>query len=378
MISLDAKVLSLRGGFSFHKPSNVLMRQRKQAAGSFENACTGKISEDLLPPNEFMVISFSIVVYIFCSSCMPIINKAALKSLPRPFAVSALQTASAAVLLMCFRNTGLIEFPSPTSAKLWGWSGVVAAWIVPIVLNMKAIQLLTVETVMMFRSLAIVIVAVGDVVLLKTKISARSIVSCIMISLGGVIYASNDLNFHFWGYIMGGLYAISMVVNSLYIKYCFNQHQEMNSWEKTFLNNFVSTPVVIAMCGISEDTKNLFRDFHALSIKEHLLLALSGIMGFGISMSGTKCREYLSATSFDVLGSCTKYLTLALSLAILRARNSILSIIGICIALSGTVLYSPAGEVIINSLCLCKGQQPPDANKLSKKQANAFGSKRRT
>ena len=364
MIGLDSQVLRIKGGFNFLKPTSILNRQQpSQVTTSYGNSCACKSPDEQLAPSDVLAVSFSILVYIFCSSCMPIINKAVLKALPRAYTVSAIQTASAAVLLLAFRNTGLIEFPNPTSTKLWGWSGVVTAWIVPIVLNMKAMQLLTVETVMMFRSLAIVIVAIGDVLLLKSAISARSIVSCIMISLGGIVYASNDLNFHIWGYVFGGLYAVSMVVNSLYIKYCFNQHQEMNSWEKTFLNNFLSTPVVIAMCALCEDNKKLSSDFRALSPQEYLLLALSGLVGFGISMSGTKCREYLSATSFDVLGSCTKYLTLALSLTILRARNSILSVVGICIALSGTVLYSPAGELLIQSFSSHK--QLPAAAKSS-------------
>jgi drug/metabolite transporter (DMT)-like permease len=218
---------------------------------------------------------------------------------------------------------------------------------------MKAIQLLSVETVMMFRSLTIVIVAAGDFMFLKSKITTRSIISCLMISLGGLVYASNDLNFHLEGYIIGALYSFSMVVNSLYIKYCFNKHQEMNSWEKAFLNNILSTPAVIALSCFYENFRSLSVDMKSLSLGGVISLILSCVMGFGISMSGTKCREVLSATSFDVLGSCTKYLTLALSTVILQAQNSVLSIVGICIALSGTVLYSPAGDM----LCLSIGQK---------------------
>jgi drug/metabolite transporter (DMT)-like permease len=281
---------------------------------------------------------------------MPIVNKAAMKVLPRVYAVTAMQTASAAVLLLMIRHANFVDFPNPTLAKVWDWTGVLIAWTVPIVLNMKAIQLLSVETVMMFRSLTIVFVAAGDFMLLKTKITARSIISCLMISLGGLVYASNDLNFHLKGYILGALYSFSMVVNSLYIKYCFNKHQEMNSWEKAFLNNILSTPVVVALSCFHENFRTLSLDMKSLSLGGIISLALSCLMGFGISMSGTKCREVLSATSFDVLGSCTKYLTLVLSIMILRAQNSVLSIVGICIALSGTVLYSPAGDMLCRSI----------------------------
>lgn len=77
-------------------------------------------------------------------------------------------------------------------------------------------------------------------------------------------------------------------------------------------------------------------------------------MGLGISMSGISCRSVLSATSFDVLGNCTKYLTLAVSAIFLGSTNSAASIGGIVIALTGCAIYSPAGAYVIG-LILGKG-----------------------
>ncbi len=352
-LSQSREVVMFIWGFPTAKPVHVVNQQplshrSAPSLQSFDSTTSRVVEHDV--SNDLFSISLSVFVYVLCSSCMPIVNKAAMKVLPRAYAVTGMQTVSAAILLLLIRQANFVDFPNPTPAKVWAWTGVLIAWTVPIVLNMKAIQLLSVETVMMFRSLTIVIVAAGDFLLLKTKITSRSIISCLMISLGGLVYASNDLNFHLEGYFIGTLYSLSMVVNSLYIKYCFNQHQEMNSWEKAFLNNVLSTPAVFVLSCFYENFNTLSVDIRSLSVGGMISLALSCLMGFGISMSGTKCREVLSATSFDVLGSCTKYLTLALSTMILRARNSVLSIVGICIALSGTVLYSPAGDMLCRLL----------------------------
>jgi hypothetical protein len=59
--------------------------------------------------------------------------------------------------------------------------------------------------------------------------------------------------------------------------------------------------------------------------------------------------QVLSATSFDVLGNCTKYLTLALSIFLLGSQASAAGIVGVLIALTGGAIYSPAGEA---SACL--------------------------
>ncbi len=47
---------------------------------------------------------------------------------------------------------------------------------------------------------------------------------------------------------------------------------------------------------------------------------------------------------FDVLGNCTKYITLALSAVFLGSSNSVAATAGIVMALSGCALYSPAGK----------------------------------
>jgi drug/metabolite transporter (DMT)-like permease len=295
---------------------------------------------------QALAVPLAVAVYILCSSCMLVVNKSAMKVLPHVYTNTAMQTAASAVLLLAARHFGYISFSNPTLKVVWGWSGVLAAWIVPILLNMKAVHLVSVETMMMFRSLTIVAVAIGDYFLLKTTINFREGVSCLVISVGGLIYASNDLNFHFEGYVWGAAYSLGMVVNSLYIKHCFNQHKDMSSWEKSFLNNLLATPAVLMLVVSFEDVSTISNDLSSLSFTGLAVLILSLVMGLGISMSGTKCRDVLSATSFDVLGNCTKYLTLGLSALILNTHNSLISIFGICIALSGTMLYSPAGETL--------------------------------
>lgn len=182
---------------------------------------------------------------------MLIVNKQAVKALPHPFVVSAMQVpqsppsadASAvqrpvltgpvvqlfasALFAVMLRGLGQVSFPNPTVSKMWGWKGILLAWVVPILLNMKAMRLVSVETMMMFRSVATVAVAAGDTLLLGTELSPRKLFSCVVISLGGLIYAQNDLQFDLAGYIWGGCYALSMVVNTVYIKHSFNQLKDM-------------------------------------------------------------------------------------------------------------------------------------------------------
>ncbi len=237
---------------------------------------------DMLPKSG---AAFMVFLYVVCSSCMLVVNKASMNALPYSYTVTAMQTASSALLLLVARHFKLLEFPDPTMSVIKSWSGVLAAWVVPILFNMNAVQLVAVETMMMFRSITVVIVAWGDWLFLGTKISWREFLSCVIISCGGVMYAVsmdacgfganhtsqknkpgcifrphlsgpkllpptipsglitcardpadshfflhqwNDMHFHWEGYTWGVLYSASIVFNSIYVKNAFNQHTHMN------------------------------------------------------------------------------------------------------------------------------------------------------
>ena len=64
-------------------------------------------------------------------------------------------------------------------------------------------------------------------------------------------------------------------------------------------------------------------------------------------------RDILSATSFDVLGNTTKYLTLAINAVLLGSSTNTVALIGILLALTGSALYSPAGAFLASKLFRC-------------------------
>jgi hypothetical protein len=54
-------------------------------------------------------------LYILCSSCMLVINKASVMALPYSYTVTALQTGVSAVLLLVARACGIVSFQVPSS-----------------------------------------------------------------------------------------------------------------------------------------------------------------------------------------------------------------------------------------------------------------------
>eukprot|EP00854_Cymbomonas_tetramitiformis_P028910 gene28910-35918_t len=95
-----------------------------------------------------------LLTYCLASSSMLIVNKVAIRHFPLPMAVMWLQIGFTCVLLSILRTTGTISFPRFDFAKAYSWAPVALAWLAPMVFNMKALQTLNAETVIVFRMLS--------------------------------------------------------------------------------------------------------------------------------------------------------------------------------------------------------------------------------
>jgi drug/metabolite transporter (DMT)-like permease len=222
-----------------------------------------------------------IVLYMLCSSSMLVINKASLNVFPFPLFLSTIQTTSSAILIIVSRGIGRVQFAEVTVQKLWAWRSIALAFILPVMLNMKTVQVVGVETAMVFRAISTVAVAFGEYWCLGVSITRRQVVACALISFGGLLYAFHDVESSFLGYFWGTLYCLSIVVNNVFIKHAFNCHAEMTPWEKTFYNNLVSSPMLLAFAAVYEDTARVSVESLRLSMDAKLLLGLSCVAGLG-------------------------------------------------------------------------------------------------
>merc|ERR1712021_321459 len=261
---------------------------------------------------------------------MLIVNKASVHVLPYPFFVTNLQMIASVVVIYGMKLSGTITFPNPDMGKMQSWVGVTIAWVLPILCNMKALQLLSVETVLVFRTMTVLGVSFGDRMLLGNKIDMLSFLGLCTITAGGLTYGYYDVSYNEQGYFWAFLYWATMVANALYIKNVFNSSVQMSTWEKSFLMN--------------ENMAQAITDLTLLPMNGLAIVVLSCFMGLGISVAGTRCREVFSATAFDVLGNMNKFLSIALSQYLLGSVVSGQSLCGLVLALFGGVMYSPLGK----------------------------------
>jgi uncharacterized membrane protein HdeD (DUF308 family) len=222
--------------------------------------------------------------------------------------------------LLAAKHFSLISFPvfSPQKARLW--TGVMFAWLLPMIVSMIALKYLQVEAVVVFRTLSTFGVALGDRYFFGKQFTQPALVAMLVTVGGGVLFALSDAHYTAVGYFWGVMYFLATIYNGLYIKLIFTQSVDMSNWEKTYYNNLMALPVTLLLILGTESVSGIFTAIKDLSFAGWLVILLSGVMGTAISVAGTNTRDLLSATSFNIAGNINKFMSVGFSVIFLYVR----------------------------------------------------------
>jgi len=286
-----------------------------------------------------------VIVYMAFSSTMLIINKAAVKFFPFTSTLLVLQMAVSAGLVWILGQINYLKVDKLEWQKIQAYIGVVIVFIFNLFTNMKAVQNSNIETVIVFQTLTSLAVAYGDYRLLGGGVpSPRIIGSLLVIVLGSVLYVFVDsaTGFKVEAYLWVFAYFIAKVSDMLYTKHIVDT-VPMSSWGRSFYNNFISIfPVAIMAVALKEPTE--LQEYIETSSCDQpittIMVVLSCIMGLGISISGFKCREAVSATTFSVVGNMNKVFTVFINFFVWDYHASIPGLLCLSICLFGGGYYA--------------------------------------
>ena len=156
----------------------------------------------LFPLTPSSEVVLSIIAYSFCSGSLVLINKLILYSLPFPSLVIALQLVAAIGIIYGLHFCGGWIDIDPIKWKfVWPYLAYTFAFSVGVYCNMKSLSLSNVETVIVFRALAPLLVSVLDAAFLgRAWPSLRSWGALATIAAGAYGYAATDEKFQTQGY----------------------------------------------------------------------------------------------------------------------------------------------------------------------------------
>ena len=289
----------------------------------------------------------SILLYSVFSSSMLLVNKLTLHFIHLPSLISLVQICFSVVFVVGAKATGLLQVDDLERGKAGTYSIYVALFAVALLCNMKSLATSNVETVILFRSLTPMTVAVLDCMFLGREApSPRAWGAYALVAAGAVGYARSDAAFLSAGagaYKWPAAYAAIISVEMAYGK-AIVHGVDMRSkiWGPVYYTNALAVPVMGGLFLAGDETATV-RDAYLSATPAAVALLLAGcVLGTGISYAGWLCRSQTSATTYTIVGLMNKCLTIFANQLVWRRHASARGVAALLLCLLGGVVYRQA------------------------------------
>ena len=164
--------------------------------------------------------------------------------------------------------------------------------------NIKTLQYVNVETFIVFRASTPIVVSVADYVFLGRALpSCRSWLALLGLCLGVAGYVATDTNTLFHGYSWIAAWYVLFCFDQVYIKHAVETVPMRSTWGRVFYCNLLAA-LPLAPWAYDDLLHSL--ELEAWNAESLAVLAVSSLLGCGISYFAFACRQALSATAFTV------------------------------------------------------------------------------
>jgi drug/metabolite transporter (DMT)-like permease len=313
-------------------------------------------------PSGGGTVALSIVAYSLCSGTLLLVNKLAMVAIPSAPLVTSIQC------LFCIVSVGgcaaLCGVPRlgawpPSAPVLRAYALYSALFVIGIYTNMRALASTNVDTVIVFRAAVPLLVAAGDWVWMGREApSPRSAAALAAVLVGCAAYVWADAAFRADGlraYAWVGAYVVCIGAEMLLGKAITAQHEASLAASVLLTNAFALLPFLAIGSATGELARGL--DSAHFSPRACAILAASCALSAGIGFSSWWARALVSATTFTVVGTLNKIVTVVLNIVVWDKHASPLGTAFLFLAIFAGAAYQQApmraaGKALAGDLAL--------------------------
>mmetsp|Transcript_19791 Transcript_19791/g.64334 ORF Transcript_19791/g.64334 Transcript_19791/m.64334 type:complete len:320 (-) Transcript_19791:42-1001(-) len=287
-----------------------------------------------------------ILAYSLCSSTMLVINKLAVNHLPLPSVVSGVQLLfSVAVVLALAASDPSVMEPVRWS-KVRPFLVYTACFAGGILSSIKALEATSVGAVVAARScLPIVVAGLEWGFMGRSAPNLRSMGALAGVLLSAVVYAQSDTTLSFRDGVGGlGWLAIWFALLAFQMTYgkFISDEVQMTQWERVFYTNALGLPWTVVLFFLTSEQTLLYKA--SATVPALTWLLCSCVVGVGISYTGWKLREIVSATTYTLVGVLNKMATIAFTVVLFPSDCSALGIAALVACIGFGFLYQDSSS----------------------------------
>mmetsp|Transcript_23837 Transcript_23837/g.34855 ORF Transcript_23837/g.34855 Transcript_23837/m.34855 type:complete len:353 (+) Transcript_23837:59-1117(+) len=296
-------------------------------------------------------VAMSVILYSVCSSSLVLVNKLILHHLPYPSLVITVQLFAALLFIVIASSLGKIERDPIKWAFVKPYLIYTFAFSLGVYCNMRSLSVSNVETVIVFRALAPLLVSVLDALFLGREWpSCRSWFALLLIAFGAYGYAMTDEKFQTMGmnaYLWPFCYLCVISFEMAYGKRIVSSVKLVTLTGPVLYTNMLGWPPMLVFAGMGGEYSRFWNnlwidDNRFVEPVAWVLLCVGCVVGTAIGYSSWWCRGQVSATSFTLIGVINKCLTVLVNTLIWDQHAVPIGIASLSLCLVGGALYRQA------------------------------------
>jgi GDP-mannose transporter len=252
-----------------------------------------------------------LVLYCVSGTLLTLANKLAVRVFPHPNAIATVQNAAAVVMLRCLACISpatVGALPPLTWSVLGQWLPLTALFVGMLVSSLLALMHVSAVTLIVIRNLTSLTVAALEWAVLGRALSWGGAGALGGMLLGASLYGLHDATFSAAGYTW---LAVNLATTSAYqvlVKRVVSSDaaKDMGPFGFSYLNNLLSLPMLALISVAAGEVTAMLAGARHLDSAGAAVLALSGALGFCLSVSAFKLNTMIAATSMMVANNVNK------------------------------------------------------------------------
>jgi drug/metabolite transporter (DMT)-like permease len=261
--------------------------------------------------------------------------------------LTLLQNGTAVIYLGAGHALGLLEMKA-FAAQQWKVFAVSSFFLsMQILTSLKALPFVAIATVVAFRNMCTVVIALIDFFCFGNKFSKPQLYALALTTAGMVLYALQDINFNAVGYLWLVGNSVATIVNTFWNKVYITKYTKelkiQTSYGVSFIQQVETIPIAFILATMNKEG-GAFSAFGPLpgSAKAMVVATMAG--GVLIGIAYPKCFSLVSGTSVVVASTANKAVSILIGMWLFGTRLSWLQILGLLVCITGSLWYAVEGK----------------------------------
>lgn len=306
-----------------------------------DDASNEAVAEKEVSPGESHSkrwIALWLGIFASVSVSLVAVNKSVMMALPLPCLVLCYQNGMTVVINLLCVKTGLLEMKEWRLDEMKKFAVQALILAVSLFLNMVALPRVAVATLLVFKSIQVCGSAAMESALGRASFTFQALLGLAVALGGSILYSSADPYYDMSAYCIMVLWVLVNIGGALYDKQ-ITVEVEQTPVGCSCYKNLLGLPVLLLAATLTGETNKLAGALSTMPMVMWPQVAMSGFLGFGMSLCYSTLNKITSATNITAANTFNKILTTIIGSKLFHESTSIGGGIGLFSSMMGVVYY---------------------------------------